>query len=80
MGKGLLPGLIRWCGETLTSLSSAVNLGFCSPDENRACPTAFSMTAGVKVLKTLFKVNLTKFSNFCKTWYVELDYITLDAG
>lgn len=56
--------------ETFTCFSSAVNLGFCSPVENRACPTAFSMT-GVKVAnRCLYKVKYRP-----STSHVKLDYI-----
>lgn len=52
--------------ETFTCFSSAVNLGFCSPVENRACPTAFSMT-GVKVAnRCLYKVKYRQSTSHVK--------------
>lgn len=40
---GQRPQKLYYC-EIFTFFSPAVNLGFCSPDENKTCPTALSMT------------------------------------
>lgn len=52
--------------KTFTFASSAVNLGFFSPVENKTCPTAFSMT-----LKLVSSNKKLRFPNTYKASFVK---------